>query len=397
MTKKSIIAIVAGIVFPLYAIAGQPSAQITHGPYLQNLSEDEVTVVWTTDKPCKSWVEFSKKEAGKSFYSQSPRKAYASQDGLYCVDTLHRVTVKGLEKNTTYFYRVLSQEVKELRAYRPVMGSVVSTDIWKKPLTFTTLDNHRETLSMVMVNDIHGNNELQKKLLGIAPPQDFDMVLFCGDMCSHINRQSDIFTSFLNTSIELFAAQKPFVYARGNHETRGAYARNFSRYLAGPNGKFYYAFTYGPVRFIVLDCGEDKPDTDVEYSGLIDFDRLYARTKGLAVPGDRQPRVQERLLPCGYLTYAFHERRLVRFRTAAGTTTALIGAGTNRFNVERSQALIRILRQRKCGLLPHHRELEQLGIDLVCLKPFIEGSSKTGRRKNPVGKRISKTINNTIV
>ena len=149
MTKKLIIAIVAGIVFPLYAIAGQPSAQITHGPYLQNLSEDEVTVVWTTDKPCKSWVEFSKKEAGKSFYSQSPRKAYASQDGLYCVDTLHRVTVKGLEKNTTYFYRVLSQEVKELRAYRPVMGSVVSTDIWKKPLTFTTLDNHRETLSMV--------------------------------------------------------------------------------------------------------------------------------------------------------------------------------------------------------------------------------------------------------
>ena len=184
MTKKLIIAIVAGIVFPLYAIAGQPSAQITHGPYLQNLSEDEVTVVWTTDKPCKSWVEFSKKEAGKSFYSQSPRKAYASQDGLYCVDTLHRVTVKGLEKNTTYFYRVLSQEVKELRAYRPVMGSVVSTDIWKKPLTFTTLDNHRGTLSMVMVNDIHGNNELQKKLLGMAPPQDFDMVLFCGDMCS---------------------------------------------------------------------------------------------------------------------------------------------------------------------------------------------------------------------
>ena len=279
MTKKLIIAIVAGIVFPLYAIAGQPSAQITHGPYLQNLSEDEVTVVWTTDKPCKSWVEFSKKEAGKSFYSQSPRKAYASQDGLYCVDTLHRVTVKGLEKNTTYFYRVLSQEVKELRAYRPVMGSVVSTDIWKKPLTFTTLDNHRGTLSMVMVNDIHGNNELQKKLLGMAPPQDFDMVLFCGDMCSHINRQNDIFTSFLNTSIELFAAQKPFVYARGNHETRGAYARNFSRYFAGSNGKFYYAFTYGPVRFIVLDCGEDKPDTDVEYSGLIDFDSYMLEQK----------------------------------------------------------------------------------------------------------------------
>ena len=279
MTKKSIIAIVAGIVFPLYAIAGQPSAQITHGPYLQNLSEDEVTVVWTTDKPCKSWVEFSKKEAGKSFYSQPPRKAYASQDGLCCVDTLHRVTVTGLEKNTTYFYRVLSQEVKELLPYRPVLGNIVSTDIWKKPLTFTTLDGRQETLSMVMINDIHGKNDLQKKLLEMAPPQNVDMVVFCGDMCNYINKQSDIFTGFLDTSVGLFASSKPFVYVRGNHETRGAYARNFSRYLTGPEGKFYYAFTYGPIRFIVLDSGEDKPDTDVEYSGLVDFDNYILEQK----------------------------------------------------------------------------------------------------------------------
>ena len=277
MTKKSIIAIVAGIVFPLYAIAGQPSAQITHGPYLQNLSEEEVTVVWTTDKPCKSWVEFSKKEAGKSFYSQPPRKAYASQDGLCCVDTLHRVTVMGLEKNTTYFYRVLSQEVKELLPYRPVLGNIVSTDIWKKPLTFTTLDGRQETLSMVMINDIHGKNDLQKRLLEMAPPQNVDMVVFCGDMCNYINKQSDIFTGFLDTSVGLFASSKPFVYVRGNHETRGAYARNIYRYLA--ERKFYYAFTYGPIRFIVLDSGEDKPDTDVEYSGLVDFDNYILEQK----------------------------------------------------------------------------------------------------------------------
>ena len=60
MTKKLIIAIVAGIVFPLYAIAGQPSAQITHGPYLQNLSEDEVTVVWAN----RGW-NLAKRKPGK--------------------------------------------------------------------------------------------------------------------------------------------------------------------------------------------------------------------------------------------------------------------------------------------------------------------------------------------
>lgn len=279
MLRRLIRVWIIGIVFPLYAIAGQPSVKITHGPYLQNLSENEVTVVWTTDKPCKSWVEFSKKENGKNFYSQLPRKAYASQDGLCCVDTLHRVTVTGLEKNTTYFYRVLSQEVKELLPYRPVLGNIVSTDIWKKPLTFTTLDGRQETLSMVMINDIHGKNDLQKKLLEMAPPQNVDMVVFCGDMCNYINKQSDIFTGFLDTSVGLFASSKPFVYVRGNHETRGAYARNFSRYLTGPEGKFYYAFTYGPIRFIVLDSGEDKPDTDVEYSGLVDFDNYILEQK----------------------------------------------------------------------------------------------------------------------
>lgn len=279
MLRKLIRVWIIGIVFPLYAIAGQPSVKITHGPYLQNLSENEVTVVWTTDKPCKSWVEFSKKEDGKNFYSQLPRKAYASQDGLCCVDTLHRVTITGLEKNTTYFYRVLSQEVKELLPYRPVLGNIVSTDIWKKPLTFTTLDGRQETLSIVMINDIHGKNDLQKKLLEMAPPQNVDMVVFCGDMCNYINKQSDIFTGFLDTSVGLFASSKPFVYVRGNHETRGAYARNFSRYLTGPEGKFYYAFTYGPIRFIVLDSGEDKPDTDVEYSGLVDFDNYILEQK----------------------------------------------------------------------------------------------------------------------
>ena len=279
MLRRLIRVWIIGIVFPLYAIAGQPSVKITHGPYLQNLSENEVTVVWTTDKPCKSWVEFSKKEDGKNFYSQLPRKAYASQDGLCCVDTLHRVTVTGLEKNTTYFYRVLSQEVKELLPYRPVLGNIVSTDIWKKPLTFTTLDGRQETLSMVMINDIHGKNDLQKKLLEMAPPQNVDMVVFCGDMCNYINKQSDIFTGFLDTSVGLFASRKPFVYVRGSHETRGAYARNFFRYLAGPEGKFYYAFTYGPIRFVVLDSGEDKPDTDVEYSGLVDFDNYILEQK----------------------------------------------------------------------------------------------------------------------
>ncbi len=178
MLRKLIRVWIVGIVFPLYAIAGQPSVKITHGPYLQNLSENEVTVVWTTDKPCKSWVEFSKKEDGKNFYSQLPRKAYASQDGLCCVDTLHRVTITGLEKNTTYFYRVLSQEVKELLPYRPVLGNIVSTDIWGKTVDF--YNTRWQTGNIVDSYDKRYTWEerFAEKLLEMAPPQNVDMVVF---------------------------------------------------------------------------------------------------------------------------------------------------------------------------------------------------------------------------
>ena len=30
----------------------------------------------------------------------------------------------------------------------------------------------------------------------------------------------------------------------------------------------YYAFRQGPVYCIVLDTGEDKPDSDIEYAGI---------------------------------------------------------------------------------------------------------------------------------
>jgi hypothetical protein len=71
----------------------------------------------------------------------------------------------------------------------------------------------------------------------------------------------------------------PMIYVRGNHETRGKYARMLPDYLALPNGRFYYAFDHGPVRFIIMDGGEDKTDDNPAYSGLVNFDRYRIQQK----------------------------------------------------------------------------------------------------------------------
>ena len=58
------------------------------------------------------------------------------------------------------------------------------------------------------------------------------------------------------------------MYARGNHEMRGPFAREFFDYVPTVEGRFYYARDAGPVHLIVLDTGEDKPDDTNVYALL---------------------------------------------------------------------------------------------------------------------------------
>ena len=59
---------------------------------------------------------------------------------------------------------------------------------------------------------------------------------------------------------------------RGNHETRGMLARGFKKYFDLPEDRFYYSVSDGPVHYVALDCGEDKPDNNRYYFGLADYD-----------------------------------------------------------------------------------------------------------------------------
>ena len=59
---------------------------------------------------------------------------------------------------------------------------------------------------------------------------------------------------------------------RGNHETRGNLAREFSRYFPKEDGKIYGAYRLGDIMVVMLDSGEDKADSHPVYAGLTDFD-----------------------------------------------------------------------------------------------------------------------------
>jgi 3',5'-cyclic AMP phosphodiesterase CpdA len=123
-----------------------------------------------------------------------------------------------------------------------------------------------------MYNDLHGNVDLWRTLHARVADQRFDFALLNGDITNSMKDEAQLVDTFLAPCGELFAGATPIFYARGNHETRGAMARDMKRYLGMPGDRYHYAFSRGPARFIVLDTGEDKEDDHAEYSGMNEFD-----------------------------------------------------------------------------------------------------------------------------
>ncbi len=267
MKRFNIIAVLIALAF-----LSASAIKITSGPYLQLVTENEATVVWTTDKKAVSWVETAPDD-NLHFYAEERPKHYSTYLGRAVIDTVHRVRIRNLKKGTTYRYRIFSHEVLEEGPYYVAYGRTASTDVYgRKPLTLTTCDSSRPSVEFIVVNDIHGDSAKFMDLTRSFEKGKTDFVIFNGDMVSSMESERQIMTGFVNNAVKKFASETPFYMSRGNHETRGNFAKNYLSYFPTPTGMPYYCFREGPVFFIVMDGGEDKPDSSIEYSGTAFFD-----------------------------------------------------------------------------------------------------------------------------
>jgi predicted phosphodiesterase len=250
---------------PVAARTDTSAPVITHGPYLQLPSATSMTVVWHTDRVAVSRVEFGR---GDRF----DRVAISSRHGLIDNDrTSHIIRLNSLEPGTTYRYRVVS---KTFLGYERQHIVAWGDSVVSEPFEFTTLDPEKDVFSFVMVSDIHERAEELAGMIRSEAWRDIDLAVFNGDMIDDFMRPDQVFTGFLDVAVEGFATGMPFVFARGNHETRGRYARSTWDFLPLDGGRSFYSFDHGPVHFIVLDTGEDKEDSHEYYNGLVDFDRF---------------------------------------------------------------------------------------------------------------------------
>ncbi|WP_455591564.1 metallophosphoesterase [Bacteroides sp.] len=250
----------------------QERIAIQHGPYLQNLKDTETTIVWLANKPSVGWVELAPDD-GSNFYNTERPAYFDATNGVKNTSLIHVVKVSGLKPGTRYRYRVYAKEVLSHEGVEITYGPVAATSVYgTKPLVFTTNNHAKPETSFVMINDIHGRTNEIAPLLKVGGYDSKDMVIFNGDMLTQLRNAEELFTGFMDVSIDLFAKEIPMYYARGNHETRGLVATSFQHYFSPKEPHLYYLVRQGPVCFVMLDGGEDKPDSDIEYSGITDYD-----------------------------------------------------------------------------------------------------------------------------
>lgn len=234
----------------------------SHGPYLQELTPDGVTFVFTTSVDGVAWIEIQSPEGASTEH-------YQLKDGLRNAFTsFYSVRVTHLKPNTEYKYRLKAKEMSGNRWYPIGYGDSIAS-AW---YSFKTLNPAAEGGTFIALSDMHGDNDKLRTLLNLCDYREAETIFYVGDMMTHYDGKLVPFERFIDTSVELFASHTPFVMVRGNHETRGEYARSYFDFIPKSDGKIYGTYLHGDIMFLLIDGGEDKVDTHQEYDGLTDFD-----------------------------------------------------------------------------------------------------------------------------
>lgn len=225
-------------------------------PYLQNPRPDGMTVCFLARKAERVQVAWVKDGQSKLIETDAVGTEIPGTPWK-----LWKARLAKLQPGTAYRYQVRHQtgDVKE------------STPIH----TFRTFDPKADELRVAVFNDIHNQLPTFEAALANVKPEDFQFSIFNGDMIndpSASDGASVVFRLWNNYVRLLDGSQKPILFVRGNHEVRGSFRKNLGYLFDLPDldpaadeaeQQWQYAFTAGPVHFVVMDTGEDdSPTTD---------------------------------------------------------------------------------------------------------------------------------------
>ena len=212
--------------------------------------EQEYQIVLRVNEPCLCSVLVGKRE----FYDVN--------NGVLRSDSLvHRVTVPMVLLDSEKEYTVCLRPVTDRKPYFTETG-----ELREYPFAFRPVPP--VGARAFHVSDVHERTEYAVEAAKAFGFMDF--LILNGDLANHNGNEQQADMLFTITSA-VTGGEFPVVFARGNHDTRGAYAERFTDCIPLYNGRTYYTFRLGGIWGVVLDCGEDKPDSHAEYGYTVQF------------------------------------------------------------------------------------------------------------------------------
>jgi len=215
-----------------------PRHRIVRGPWLFTTACDKMSIGWCTAGRTGSLLEYRRRGEGEF---RPVCSGY--DDHRWDKDRrLHKVHLTGLAPGTVYEYRIknMDRNEKDLVQY-PRDGSCY---------TFST--HGKKDLTFAVFTDVHGDGGLWKELIDTRLLRECDLIVNLGDMVSNGAGVRSIFHGYLDSQLA-FAARKPLLNFRGNHEYVGTSPGSFDEIFGSPGWKGYALCRFGDVCLIGLD------------------------------------------------------------------------------------------------------------------------------------------------
>lgn len=217
-------------------------------PYLQDVTQHNVKVMWKTDSASTGSVEYGLTDS------------YGDTETETGSNTFHTVTLPGLQSDTVYHYKV-------------TCGSDASTDN-----TFRTAPSSSSSFTFIAYGDSRGDNnnpdfnyyhEAVVNAMVSHNPRTF--IVNVGDL-THNGAENLWQPQFFLPAKNIFKSNVLYPVL-GNHDDSVEGRIFFADYFdvpAGSGSDFYYSFNYGNTHFIVLDTSQTYTNPSVQYTWLLD-------------------------------------------------------------------------------------------------------------------------------
>lgn len=213
--------------------------------------EDTYQIVFSTNHQATAWVEVG----GEAYYD-----LFAGS--MKSKDTVHKITVPQEKLDEAKAYSIHAEKMLYRGPFGGFKGKEISKEYAFRPV------NTADGLVYYTMTDVH--HARKGAAAAALAVENLDFLVILGDSVGMVEYEKDVqFSNVL--AHDVTAGEIPVVYARGNHEIKGAYGESLYKYVGSKNESFYYWFTLSDVFGITLDLGEDHDDGWWEYYGTDRF------------------------------------------------------------------------------------------------------------------------------